>query len=91
MRKLKFFGDYLLYSAVCLGCLNWDFETFAAQSADIDQGQNGTVALPISPVEWVNGNVNAVITVPAALAMGAGFFIARQIFAQAFRKSPAKG
>src|SRR5882762_6604602 len=28
-------------------------------AANIDQGANGTPALPTSPVEWVNGNVNA--------------------------------
>src|SRR4030095_2459478 len=53
------FRDYLAYLAICLGCLTWNFNRFAASSANIDQGQNGTVAIPISPVEWVNGNVNS--------------------------------
>ena len=33
--------------------------SFAAASADIDQAENGTPASPISPVDWVNGNVNS--------------------------------
>jgi hypothetical protein len=30
----------------------------ANDKANLDQGSNGTVAVPISPVDWVNGNLN---------------------------------
>lgn len=32
--------------------------TDAPSKADLDQGRNGTIDVPISPVEWVNGNLN---------------------------------
>jgi len=32
---------------------------FAAAGADLDQGSNGSITSPISPVNWVNGNLNS--------------------------------
>ena len=39
----------------------------------------------------VTVSLTLLLTLPAAFAMGAGFFFARQLFIQAFKKSPAKG
>src|SRR5215208_3448291 len=49
--RAAFFGVLGLLGATSAG--------FGAASADLDQGANGTPSIPLTPVEWVNGNVNA--------------------------------
>ena len=54
----KIFATIALFTMVFSPFANVPFAE-AAASANLDQGKNGGVgAAPISPVDWVNGNVN---------------------------------
>lgn len=55
-------------------------------AGDYVRVEEGRVFVLLAP--RVNGTVNAVITVPAAFALGAGYFVARRVFTSLFaRKS----
>jgi hypothetical protein len=51
-------------------------------AADYVRIENGRVFLLLAP--RVNGNVHAVLTIPAAFAFGAGYFVARRLLTAAF-------
>src|SRR6187200_744145 len=59
MAYLKSYFVLVLFGFLGLGIGGITPNAKAASSANLDQGQNGTPSAPISPVEWVNGNVNA--------------------------------
>jgi hypothetical protein len=46
--------------------------------------ENGKAFILLAP--RVNGNVQAVLTIPAAFAFGAGYFVARRLFTAAFSR-----
>ncbi|HEY1165823.1 MAG TPA: hypothetical protein VGE90_11670, partial [Chitinophaga sp.] len=41
-----------------LSCLTLGISTANAQSASLDQGANGKRVQPVTPVDWINGNLN---------------------------------
>ena len=53
-------------------------------AGDYIRVENGRVFILLAP--RVNGNVQAVLTLPAAFAFGAGYFIARRLFHAAFSR-----
>jgi hypothetical protein len=50
----------------------------AVVAGDYVRVENGRVFVLLAP--RVNGTVHAVITIPAAFALGAGYFVARRLF-----------
>jgi hypothetical protein len=53
-------------------------------AADYVRIENGKAFILLAP--RVNGNVRAVLTIPAAFAFGAGYFVARRLLTAAFSR-----
>ena len=53
-------------------------------AADYVRVENGRVFILLAP--RVNGTVHAVLTLPAAFAFGAGYFVARRLLTAAFSR-----
>jgi len=57
----------------------------AITTGDYVRVENSRIFLLLAP--RVNGTVHAVLTLPAAFALGAGYFVARRLFKAAFGRS----
>jgi uncharacterized protein (DUF169 family) len=84
-------SDALSVSQSAIGIANASTIEIKEGSAGIVAGdyvriENGRAFVLLAP--RVNGNVQAVLTIPAAFAFGAGYFVARRLLTSAFgRKS----
>lgn len=82
-------SDTLIANQSAIGIANASTAELKESSAAVVAGdyvrvENSRVFLLLAP--RVNGNVHAVLTLPAAFAFGAGYFVARRLLTAAFSR-----